>query len=86
MQQLVGSAGSTSPKLAVIREKADNITQVVTTTTQAAGQTNLLSTKAAIEAEKAGEHGRGPWWWRGRSAGWPARRRWRRWTSRAGCG
>jgi methyl-accepting chemotaxis protein len=36
-----------------------NITQVVTTTTQVAGQTNLPSTNAAIEAEKAGEHGRG---------------------------
>ena len=51
-------ASSTS-KLAVTREKADSITQVVTTTTQEADQTNLLSTNAAGEAEKAGEHGRG---------------------------
>jgi hypothetical protein len=59
MQQLVESTGSTSSELATIREKADNITQVVTTTTQVADQTNLLSTNAASEAEKAGEHGRG---------------------------
>ena len=56
-RQLVGSAGSISSKLAVIREKADNITQVVTTSTQVAGQADLLSTNAASEAEKAGEHG-----------------------------
>jgi methyl-accepting chemotaxis protein WspA len=59
MQQLVGSVGSTSPKLAVIREKADNITQVVTTMTKVADQTDLLSINAASEAEKAGEYGRG---------------------------
>ena len=59
MQQLVESTGSISSKLAVIREKADNITQVVTTITQVAGRTNLLSTNAASKAEKAGEHGRG---------------------------
>jgi hypothetical protein len=45
-------------KLAATREKADSITQVVTTTTQVAGQTNLLSINAAVEPEKAGEHGR----------------------------
>ena len=59
MRQLVESTGSISSKLAVTREKADSITQVVTTTTQEADQTNLLSTNAAGEAEKAGEHGRG---------------------------
>jgi hypothetical protein len=53
MQQLVESAGSTSSKLAVTRAKAGNITQAVTTT-QVAGQTNLPSTNAAGEAEKAG--------------------------------
>ena len=58
MQQLVESAGSTSSKLAVTRAKAGNITQAVTTT-QVAGRTDLLSTNAAGEAEKAGEYGRG---------------------------
>ena len=59
MRQLVEPTGSISPELAVTREKADNITQVVTTITRVAGQTSLLSTNAASEAEKAGEHGRG---------------------------
>ena len=58
MRQLVESAGSISSKLAATREKADSITQVVTIT-KVADQTNLLSTNAAGEAEKAGEHGRG---------------------------
>jgi methyl-accepting chemotaxis protein len=54
VRQPVESAGSISSELAVTREKADNITQAVTTTTQVAGQTNLPSTNAAGEAEKAG--------------------------------
>jgi methyl-accepting chemotaxis protein len=48
-----------SDRLYTIHEKTNNITQVITTITTVADQTNLLSLNAAIEAEKAGEYGRG---------------------------
>ena len=59
MRNVVGAAGSVNAKLAILNEKAGNITQVVTTITKVADQTNLLSLNAAIEAEKAGEYGCG---------------------------
>jgi methyl-accepting chemotaxis protein WspA len=59
MQKMVGAAESINGKLAALSDKASNINQVLTTISKVADQTNILSLNAAIEAEKAGEAGRG---------------------------
>lgn len=59
MQRMVTATDTINNKLAALSEKASNINNVLTTITKVADQTNILSLNAAIEAEKAGEAGRG---------------------------
>lgn len=59
MQYMVVATESINAKLAALSEKASNINGVLVTITKVADQTNILSLNAAIEAEKAGEAGRG---------------------------
>ncbi|MES2130576.1 MAG: methyl-accepting chemotaxis protein [Pseudomonadota bacterium] len=59
MQHMVAATDSINAKLAALSEKASNINSVLTTITKVADQTNILSLNAAIEAEKAGDAGRG---------------------------
>lgn len=59
MRHVMEATKGINAKLVVLNEKAGNINQVIITISKVAEQTNLLSLNAAIEAEKAGEHGRG---------------------------
>ncbi len=59
MRRMEEASQTISGRLEAIREKTENITTVVTTINKVAEQTNLLSLNASIEAEKAGEYGRG---------------------------
>lgn len=58
MRQMVEASTNIAAKLAILNEKAGNITSVITAITKVADQTNLLSLNASIEAEKAGEYGK----------------------------
>lgn len=59
IEQLGGSTSAIAAKLAVINDKTGNISKVVGVITKVAEQINLLSLNASIEAEKAGEYGKG---------------------------
>ena len=59
MTHLENSTAEITARLAGIRQRAEDINMVITTITKVADQTNLLSINAAIEAEKAGDHGQG---------------------------
>lgn len=59
MAQLLDATASISAKLGTMSEKAQNINNIMTTITNVAAQTNLLSLNAALEAERAGGYGLG---------------------------
>ena len=59
LHALIMSADTSSQSIAVLNEKTREINSIVDLIKEIAEQTNLLALNAAIEAARAGEHGRG---------------------------
>ena len=59
IHQLASEIGKTGKEIEVLSVESSNIGQILTTIQGIAEQTNLLALNAAIEAARAGEHGRG---------------------------
>lgn len=59
IENYVSSSNNLSEKFELLSSQADSIGDVVSVINNLAGQTNLLALNAAIEAARAGEHGRG---------------------------
>ena len=59
MQQLQATGTGASERLQVLNDRINEISKVVDVIQAIAEQTNLLALNAAIEAARAGEHGRG---------------------------
>ncbi len=59
ISQLVANVEDTSQSMSVMSDETSNISKILEVIGEIAEQTNLLALNAAIEAARAGEHGRG---------------------------